>query len=68
MQFRIDIFVENGHSKSFLEDLIRKYQNKKKESYKDNSFGKIKKLPCIPNIGPKLKHEFKQFGQSIAFT
>ena len=32
MQFLIDLFVENGRSKLFLENLVHEYQNVKKEN------------------------------------
>ena len=52
-QFLIDIFVENGHKKTFLENLIKNYNAKKKnnDSHKENS----KKIPWVPNIGPKIR-------------
>ena len=31
-------------------------------------YANIKKLPCMRNISPKLKHEFKEVGQKIPFT
>ena len=68
MQFLIDLFVENGRSILFLENLVHDYQNVKKKNEKNSSCENIKKLPRIPNIVSKLRQQFKKFGQTIAFT
>ena len=50
------------------------YNNKKKNKYnhenntENREYKDLKKLPWIPNIGPKIKHEFKKIGQDITFT
>ena len=60
--FLIDMFVENGHNKQLLKNLVIKYNNKK------NNKNNHKKLSWIPNISPKIKREFKKIGKDIAFT
>ena len=60
------MFVENGHSKQLLKNLLIKYNNKKnnksnQENNTENRDSKnLKKLPWIPNISPKIKHKFKK--------
>ena len=68
IQFLIDLFVENGRSKLFLENLVHEYQNVKKKNEKNSSCENMKKLPWIPNIVSKLTQQLKKFGQPIAFT
>ena len=73
-KFLIDMFVENGHNKQLLKNLVMKYNNKKnnKNNRKNNTdnrdYSNLKKLPWIPNISPKIKREFKKIGKDIAFT
>ena len=43
VKFLFDMFDENGHSKSFLENFFPKYQNFKKNNNKKNSFESINK-------------------------
>ena len=68
------MFVENGHSKQLLKNLLIKYNNKKnnksnQENNTENRDSKnLKKLPWIPNISPKIKHKFKKIRKHIAFT
>ena len=68
------MFVENGHNKQLLKNLVMKYNNKKnnKNSRKNNTenrdYSNLKKLLWIPNISPKIKREFKKIGKDIAFT
>ena len=59
-KFLIDTFVENGHNKQLLKNLVIKYNNKK------NNKNNHKKLSWIPNISPKIKREFKKIGKDIA--
>ena len=54
------MFVENGHNKQLLKNLVIKYNNKK------NNKNNHKKLSWIPNISPKIKREFKKIGKDIA--
>ena len=71
-KFLIDMFVENGHSKQLLKNLVIKYNNKKNNNHENNTenrdYKNLKKLPWIPNISPKIKREFKKIGKDIAFT
>ena len=64
------MFVENGHNKQLLKNLIIiEYNNKKnhKSKHENNTenrdYKNLKKLPCIPNICPKMKLEFKKTGK-----
>ena len=41
------MFIEYRHSKSFLENLVREYQNMKKKNNEINNFKNIEKLPNI---------------------
>ena len=45
MQFLTDLFVENGSSTLFLENLVHECQNVKKKNEKNSSCENIKKLP-----------------------
>ena len=73
-KFLIDMFFENGHNKQLFKNLVMKYNNKKNNKNKrennteNREYSNLKKLPWIPNISPKLKHEFKKIGKDIAFT
>ena len=68
------MFVENGHNKQLLKNLVVEYNNKKNNKNnhenitQNQDYTNLKKLPWIPNICPKLKHEFKKIGKHIAFT
>ena len=67
------MFFENGHNKQLFKNLVMKYNNKKNKNKRENNtenreYSNLKKLPWIPNISPKLKHEFKKIGKDIAFT
>ena len=66
-QFLVNMFVENGHKRTFLEVLVKDYntQNKNNRNHNDTS---RKKIPWIPNIGPKIRKEFKKVNKDITFT
>ena len=55
-KFLIDMFVENGHSKQLLKNLVIKYNNKKnnKNNHENNTenqdYKNLKKLPNFPNM------------------
>ena len=72
-KFLIDMFVENGHNKQLLKNLVVEYNNKKnnKNNHENNTqnrdYTNLKKLPWIPNVSPKIKREFKKIGKDIAF-
>ena len=72
-KFLIDTFVENGHNKQLLKNLVIKYNEKNNKSNHENNtanrgYKNLKMLPWIPNISPKIKREFKKMGRDIAFT
>ena len=62
-KFLIEMFVENGHNKQFLKNLVIKYNSKKnnKNNHENNTenrdYKNLKKLPWIPNISPEIKRE-----------
>ena len=68
------MFIENGHIKQLLKNLVIRYNNKKnnKNNHENNTenrdYKNLKKLPWIPNISLKIKREFKKIGKDIAFT
>ena len=68
------MFVENGHNKQLLKNLLIKYKNKKnnKNNHEDKTenreYKNLKKLPWNPNISSKIKRKFKKIGKDIAFT
>ena len=72
-KFLIDVFIENGHSKQLLKNLVIKYNNKKnkknnhKNSTENRDYKNLKKLPWIPNISPKKK-QFKKKRKDVVFT
>ena len=39
----------------------------KKKNNKNNCFNNVTKLSCIPNIRPKLRHEFQKIDSKVAF-
>ena len=57
MQFLGNMFVENGHKRTFLEALVKDYNTKKKNSDNRN-YTNTKKILWVPNIGPKIRKEF----------
>ena len=59
------MFVENGHKKTFLE--VKDYNTKNKNSDNSNDTSR-KKIPWIPNSGPKIRKEFKKVSKDITFT
>ena len=68
------MFVENGHNKQLLKNLVISYnnRNKNKNNHENNTenreYKSLKKLPWIPNIGPKIEREFRKIGKDITFT
>ena len=53
------MFVQNGHKRTFLEALVKDYNTKNKNSDNRNDSNR-KKIPWIPNIGPKIRKESKK--------
>ena len=66
-KFLVYMFVENGHKITFLEALVKDYNTKKKNSDNRN-YTNTKKIPWVPNIGPKIRKEFKKVNKDITFT
>ena len=70
----MDMFVENGHNKQLLKNLVIEYKNNKNNKGNHNSSienrhnTNLKKLPWISNISPKIKREFKKIWKDIVFT
>ena len=61
------MFVENGHDRTFPEALFKDYNTKNKNSDTPNDTNR-KKIPWIPDIGPKIRKEFKKVNKGITFT
>ena len=61
------MFVENGHKETFLETLVKDYNTKKKNNDSSN-YTNSKKILWVPNIGPKIRKEFKKVNKDITFT
>ena len=69
-QFLVDMFAKNGHKRTFLETLVKDHNAKSKtnDNHKYTNLKKILLVPNIPNIGPKIRREFKKVNKSITFT
>ena len=61
------MFVENGHTRTFLEVLVKDYNTKNKNNHNHNDTNR-KKISWIPNIGPKIRKEFKKVNKDIVLT
>ena len=61
------MFVENGHKRTFLENLVKDYNAKKKNNDSRNYIN-WKKILWVPNIGPKIRKKFKKVNKDITFT
>ena len=59
IRFLVNMFVQNGHKRTFLEALVKDYNTKNKNSDNRNDSNR-KKIPWIPNIGPKIRKESKK--------
>ena len=66
IQFLLNIFVENGHNGTFLEASVKDY-NTKNNNHNHNDTNR-KKIPWIPNMGPKIMKEFKKVNKDITAT
>ena len=64
---QVNMFVENGHKRTPLEALVKDYNTKNKNSDNRNDTNR-NKIPWIPNIGPKIRKEFKKVNKDITFT
>ena len=65
-QVLIHMFFENGHKRTFLENLVKDYNAIKKSNDSDN-YSNSKKIPWVYNIGPKIRKEFKKVNKDITF-
>ena len=73
IDFSIDIFTENGHSRNALTNIATEYLrniNKPKSNDQNNTKNtkNIIKLPWVPILGPKLRKEFKKKDIKTVFT
>ena len=62
--FLVNTFIENGHKRTFLEALVKDYNTKKQNSDNRNCTN-MKKIQWVPNIGPKIRKEFKKVKKDI---
>ena len=70
-QFLVDMFIETGHNKIFLETLVKDYHSKKKSQNKNNdsrNYINSNKISWVPYIEPKIRKEFKKVNKDITFT
>ena len=68
-KFLVDMFVKNGCKRTFLETLFKDYNAKTKNKKNNDShkYTNSNKIPCVPNIGPKIMKEFKKGKQRYYF-
>ena len=67
MQFLVSRFVENEHKRTSLETLVKDHHAKNKTNDSHNYINS-KKISLVPNIGPKVRKEFKKVNKDITFT
>ena len=53
------MFVENERKRTFIENLVKDY-NVKKKNNDNRNFTSSKKIPWVFHIGPKIRKEFKK--------
>ena len=71
IQFLIDVFVENGHSRKHLEEVAKSYRppDEQPTTQEENtSKTSVVKIPWIPRLGPKLRAAYKKYGIKTVFT
>ena len=72
IQFLIDIFVDNGHSRDNLKKIADSYRPPEFRSSNENQATdrnlQMVKLPWVPGLGPKLKKIYKSKGFSTIFS
>ena len=51
----------------FLENLV-KYYNAKKKNNDGRNYANSKKIPWVPNIGPKIRKELQKVNKGVTFT
>ena len=67
IQFLIGMFVGNGHKRTFLENSVKVFKAKKKNNDSCN-YTTSKKILWVPNIGQKIRKQFKKINKVIIFT
>ena len=72
IEFLINVFAENGHSITVLEEVTKEYINninsvKEKLNIETIKNGTIVKLPWVPKPGPKLRKKSKKVGIKTIF-
>ena len=67
MLFLVDMFLEHGHKRTFSEALVKDYNTKSTNDHNRNDTNR-KKTSWIPNIGPRIRKEFKKVNKDITFT
>ena len=66
-QFLVDMFVENGHKRTFLETLVKDY-NAKKKNNDSCSYTNSKEILWVPSIGQKIRKKIEKVNKDITFT
>ena len=61
------VFVKNGQNRTFLENLVKDYNTKKKNSDSRNDTNS-KQIPWVPNNGPKIWKKFKNVNKDFTFA
>ena len=59
-----DMLVENGHEKTLPENLVKDY-NAKKKNNDSCSYTNLKKISWVPNVGPKIRKQYKQVNKDL---
>ena len=73
IEYRTDIFCENGHDRKTLQKMIHSFQKKTHDSNNNNNNKnnankkQIITFAWIPKIRLKLKKEIQKFGFRVAF-
>ena len=56
------MFVESGHKRTFLENLVEDFNSKKSQLHQ------LKENPRVASIGPKFRKKIKKANTNIIFT
>jgi len=71
IQFLINVFAENGHARSHLEEITNSYRPTTEQSaqeQEETSNTTVVKIPWVPQLGPRLRSTFKKYGVKTVFT
>ena len=70
LDFLTDIFAENGHNRSHLNEIIEGYMITKQRVTRNSpeKLPTMVRIPWIPRIGPRLRKIFRRYGVKIAFS